>query len=285
MFCNEISSLQHPLVKHLVKLRQSREYRYRKRRILLSGSKLIKELSFQFPIRVLILEKGTSFPAKADQLFHAPIEILKKITGQQNPEPLAAELDMPPPHDLSSANFLLILDGVSDPGNLGNLLRTARALGWDGAFLTPRSTDPFNEKALCAAKGATLTLPWKSGTWEELALLLKKKNMTLLAADISGQDLAAFILQVPSPIVESRELSRSSNPHNPTEWGIYPISPPLALALGNEAHGLTEEIKRMAKLVAIPMKGRIESLNVSAAGAILMYELTIKGILRSEYST
>jgi TrmH family RNA methyltransferase len=256
MLCKEISSLQHPLVKHLVKLRQSREYRYQKRRILLSGSKLIQELSSPFPIRVLVLEKGTAFPAKADQLFYAPIEILKKITGQQNPEPLAAELDMPPSCDLSCANFLLILDGVSDPGNLGTLLRTARALGWDGAFLTPGSTDPFNEKALCAAKGATLTLPWKSGTWKELALLLKKRKMTLLAADVSGQELTTLS-----------------------------ASPPLALALGNEAHGLTEEIKKTAQLVAIPMKGRIESLNVSAAGAILMHELAVKGtsMLQSEY--
>ncbi len=244
MTFREISSLQHPLVKHLVKLRQDRDYRYECRRVLLSGTKLIKELSTQFHFRTLFVQEGTAFSANADQLFYTTPQILKKVTGLENPEPIAAEIDMPMPQDLSTAHFLLILDGVSDPGNLGTLLRTAKALGWDGAFLTPGSTDPFNEKAVRAAKGATFTLPWRSGTWEELTALLQTRKMTLLAADVSGEDLAAC-----------------------------KAATPLALALGNEAHGLAPQLKEKAKLIAIPMRGRMESLNVATAGAIFMYEL------------
>lgn len=244
MLPKEITSLQHPLVKHLVKLRQDRSYRYKCKRVLLSGTKLINELSSQFLFQTLLVESGTTFSAKAEQTFFVSPQILKKITGLETPEAVAAEIDMPAPRDFSSANFLLILDGVSDPGNLGTLLRTARALGWDAAYLTQGSTDPFNEKALRSAKGATFTLPWKIGSWEEIALFVKHKKMILLAADASGEDIAFC---------------------NP--------SLPVALALGNEAHGLASELKKLAHLVAIPMNGRMESLNVASAGAILMYAL------------
>lgn len=244
MTFTEISSPQHPLVKHLVKLREDRHYRYKCQRVLLSGTKLIKELSTQFHFKTLFVQHGTEFSANADQLFYTTPQILKKVTGLENPEPIAAEIEMPLPQDLSSSNFLLVLDGVSDPGNLGTLLRTAKALGWDGAFLTTGSTDPFNEKAIRAAKGATFTLPWRTGTWEELTAFLQSRGMTLLAADASGEDLAVCI-----------------------------STPPLALALGNEAHGLNALLKEAAKRIAIPMRGRMESLNVATAGAIFMYEL------------
>ncbi len=239
-----ISSLQHPLVKHLVKLREKRDYRYECKRVLLSGKKLIQELSSQFPLRTLLVEEGTELIAHAEQIVFVSKEIIKKVSGLQVPEPIAAEIDMPMPQDLSFANFLLILDGVSDPGNLGTLFRTAKALGWDGVYLITGCTDPFNEKAIRAAKGATFTLPFQSGSWEELAPKLKGKKMTILAADASGENLAKCKL-----------------------------NPPLALALGNEAHGLTHELKKLAHLIAIPMDGRMESLNVASAGAILMYEL------------
>jgi RNA methyltransferase, TrmH family len=244
MVPRDILSLQHPFIKHLVKLRQNRTYRYLKRRVLLSGSQLIQDIAAQFPLRALLLEKGTSCPLRADHTFFVSPEILKKVTGVGSPEPLAAEIDMPMPANLASCNFLLILDGVSDPGNLGTLMRTALGLGWEAAFVTSGSTDPFNEKALRAAKGATFTLPWQCGTHEELTVLLKDKKMSLLAADPLGHDLAGF----------------------------HPF-PPLALALGNETHGLAVEIKKQAQLISIPMQGQMQSLNVAAAGAILMYHL------------
>lgn len=149
---------------------------------------------------------------------------------------------MPEPQDISSARSLLILDGVSDPGNLGTLLRTALGLGWDAAFITSGSTDPYNEKAMRSAKGATFRLPWNRGTVEELMTYLS--NYTLLAADARGEDAANIS-----------------------------IKGKVALALGNEAHGLCDALKNKAKMIAIPMIGPMESLNVATAGAILMHQL------------
>lgn len=246
MSVREISSLQHPSVKHWVKLRESRDYRYASRRVVVTGLKLLHELSSHLRFRALLVQEGSSLfaDASADETFHVPAQILKKVTGLEHPEPAAAEIDMPHQADLLAVKHLLILDGVSDPGNLGTLLRTARGLGWDGAFLTEGSTDPYNEKALRAAKGATFTLPWRSGTREELFSLLEHNKLPLIAADAQGKEIAEC---------------------------TFP--PSLALALGNEAHGLCAALKNSSQQVAIPLHGRMESLNVASAGAILMYLL------------
>jgi RNA methyltransferase, TrmH family len=246
MLTHKITSSQHPLVKHLVKLRDNRDYRYRSQSVAVCGLKLIRELARQFHFRSLILEEGFNieFEFETENLYRVTGQIIKKISGLDQPEPIIAEIQMPKSKEISSANFLLILDGISDPGNLGTLLRSARGLGWDGVFLTPGSTDPFNDKAIRAAKGATFTLPWKSGTFEELNELIRKKSMQFFAADANGTDFSTF-----------------------------QFSPPLALALGNEAHGLNSKLKENADMIAIPMKGQIESLNVASAGAIMMYEL------------
>jgi TrmH family RNA methyltransferase len=242
----KITSLQHPLVKHLVKLRENRDYREHSQTLLVSGIKLICELAPRFSFRALLLEQGfePEFRFSADNLYKVPFQIIKKVSGLESPEPAVAEIEMPKTHDLSAANYLLILDGISDPGNLGTLLRTACGLGWDGAFLTPRSADPFNEKALRAAKGATFNIPWKVGPFEELIDLLKKNKMKLFAADARGKDLV---------------------PHH--------FTPPLALALGNESQGVTLQLKESAELIGVPMEERMESLNVASAGAIMMYNL------------
>lgn len=248
MSVQKIISLQHPHIKHLVKLRENRDYRYQTQSVVISGLKLIKELAAQFHFRSLLLEEGFSppFTAHAEQLYRVTPQMIKKITGLRQPEPILAEIAMPKVHDLSSANFILVLDKISDPGNLGTLLRTACSLGWDGVFVTLGSTDPFNDKAIRAAQGATFMIPWKSGSLEELASLLKGKQMKLYAADAQGKDLSQV-----------------------------QFSPPLALALGNEAHGFATDIETRAERIAIPMQRKMESLNVASAGAILMYEMKI----------
>jgi RNA methyltransferase, TrmH family len=246
MSTHKITSLQHPHVKHLVKIRENRDYRYRSQSVVICGHKLIRELAEQFHFRSLLIEENANaeFKFETENLYYVTPEIIKKISGLEQSEPIIAEIPMPKTRDISSANFLLILDGISDPGNLGTLLRSARGLGWEGVFLTPGSTDPFNDKALRAAKGATFTLPWKSGTFKELNALIKNKNMKFFAADAKGADLSTF--------------------H---------FAPPLALVLGNEAHGLSSELQEYTERIAIPMKGQMESLNVASAGAIMMYAL------------
>lgn len=238
MALKEITSLQHPVVKNCVKLRTNRNFRYEKRQIVLSGKKMVREAG---SLETLFLKKGTSSHLKADQIFFVTEAILKKISGLETPENIAAIAPMPNWKNLKDKNWIIALDGISDPGNMGTLLRTALALGWEGAFLTESCVDPYNDKALRAAKGATFRLPLQIGNEEKLDQLASGKKVWI--ADIAGE-----------PFIEIPKEKKG------------------VLILGNEAHGVSQSLKRRYPLISIPIHG-IESLNVAAAGAILLYGL------------
>ncbi|QZA59396.1 TrmH family RNA methyltransferase [Candidatus Rhabdochlamydia porcellionis] len=240
-----LSSLQHPLVKHLVKLRRNRAYRYEQKTVLISGIKLICELSQKFSFKNILIEKTYRplFSYKAQQTNTTSLAILEKITGLEAPEPIAAEVCMPIFQDLKSSKRLLILDRVVDPGNLGTLLRTALAFDWD-VFLVEGCVDLYNDKALRAAKGATFFLNLTQGSLVHLQSLLQKGSFSIYAADAKGDKL-------------QKNLPKKS----------------IALALGNESHGVNPFIMQHAKKIAIPIKKSVESLNVAIAGAIFMYLL------------
>jgi TrmH family RNA methyltransferase len=246
MIARDVTSLQHPIVKHLVKLRDNRNYRSETRTALVSGIKLISELSLTRSFRTLLLTKGFTppRPLQAEQTFIVTPEIMKKVTGLREPEPLAAEIALPSPADLSDCHLLLILDRINDPGNLGNLLRTALAMNWEAVFLTPGSADPFNEKALRAAKGATFKIKIREGSYEELQQLVRQNGLHLFIADARGKAL----------------------PSTPPQG-------PKALVLGNEAQGASPHFNSEGVALSIPMNRDMESLNVATAGAILMFYL------------
>jgi RNA methyltransferase, TrmH family len=235
----EITSLQNPFVKHCVSLRTDKEYRMEKGSLLISGEKMVLELKSL--CKHLIVQEGFSPSFSSIPTTFVSYSILKKITGVESPEGVAAEISAPDFCDLSNKNYILALDGISDPGNLGTLLRTAWALGWEGAFITKNSCDPFNEKALRAAKGATFRLPLMRG---DLKTFLSKRKGIIYAADPKGKPLS----------------SKGRNE-------------PLLLILGNEAHGVAQGIKKECELLSIPMHQGADSLNVAIAGAILMHDL------------
>ena len=135
---------------------------------------------------------GTPVPSgsvRAPEIVYVTPEILKKITGLENPEPVAAEISLPGSGSLEGKQRILALDGISDPGNLGTLSAAHSHLGWQGVFITAISTDPFNEKAVRAAKGASFRMPLQIGTHEELLALIARNHMQAIVADTQGASL------------------------------------------------------------------------------------------------
>ncbi len=241
-----ITSAQHLLVKHLVKVREERSYRHQNKSVVVVGNKLVEEMCERFPasaIKCLLVIEGYAPPNIAcEEIIEVPEAIMKKIAGVVAPEPLLAEVAMPAPADLSGKKFILVMDGIADPGNMGTLLRTALALGWQGAWIMNNCVDPYNDKVLRAARGATFRLPFRMGEWEDLIEFTAKNKLQLLAADLEGASPAAI-----------------------------GAGGPKALVLSNEAQGLSVEARAYCKQVTVPMKGDVESLNVAIAGGILMY--------------
>jgi RNA methyltransferase, TrmH family len=155
--------------------------------------------------------------------------------------PRATLADVP---DRATPLAVLVLDAVQDPGNLGTLARTAEALGAAAVVALPGTVDAWNPKAVRAAMGATFRLPVVSAGWDALVPWARSRGIEVLAAVVGA------------PALGSALPARS------------------ALVLGNEGAGVSAETRRHAdREVGIPLRGRAESLNVGAAGAILLHAL------------
>jgi TrmH family RNA methyltransferase len=237
-----IDSPQNPYIKHLVKLSLDNSYRNAQKQVVLEGKKLIQDILPLVSSAMLLSTNETSALPHVETV-QISSSVARALTQTESPEEIFAVVPLPDIHFPDQLTHLLVLDGVSDPGNLGTLLRTALALGWQGVFFLPGCADPFNSKALRAAQGALFHLPYKKGKWADLAPLQKQYGLLPIAADLEG-------------VLPEKISSRT-----------------LLLVLGSEGQGLSAETRAHCEKVTIPLSGRMESLNVAAAGAILMYAL------------
>jgi TrmH family RNA methyltransferase len=240
MVAEVITSAQNPFVKACVKLRESSRERKERGECLLVGKKIVMESPAP---KILILAEGVEFKSDLEKVIVSN-DVMKKITGLMTPDGVAAIHPLPKSGTFKNIRRLIAFDGIQDPGNLGTLLRTALALGWDGAYFLPNTCDPFGEKGLRASLGASLRFPIGQGDVEELKKICKENQMTPLAAHLNG---------IPFDQVD---LCQS-----------------ILLVLGAEGQGISDEMQQFCEKITIPMSGEMESLNVATAGAILLYGL------------
>lgn len=237
-----ILSTSHDLVKHWVRLQKDRSYRRTSNTVLVEGKNLLKDvLSRHRPLRLILIEQEKDFCQDFDgERIVVSDEVASKISAVEEPEGCFAEYALLPQTIPEKIQRALVLDGLQDPGNVGTLLRTALALNVKTVFLIEPCADPWNPKTLRAAKGAQFDLCLISGNFDTIP-----KQASLLVADVKGADIQTLC--------------------PPDNW---------FLVLGNEAHGHRVPHSRHPTFITIPMPGPMESLNVSQAGAILLYNLT-----------
>ncbi len=151
--------------------------------------------------------------------------------------------------DGSPPTLLAILEEVRDPGNAGTIVRAADASGANGVVFCGRSVDLYNPKVVRASTGSIFHLPVSVGAELETVIdRCRDAGIQVLAADIKGEDL----------LVVRRE-------------GI--LARPTAWLFGNEARGLTEEQLALAdRVVAVPIYGHAESMNLATAASVCLYE-------------
>lgn len=171
--------------------------------------------------------------------------LMKSLSETETPQGILAVLthtQLPIPNPL---NFVLIPDQIRDPGNLGTLLRSAAAAGVQAVLLPPETTDAFAPKVVRSGMGAHFRLAIRSMNWEEIWQVGKSAELQIYLADMDGQSCW------------ETDLRR-----------------PLALLVGGEAEGASEEARKLAdQTISIPMVGRVESLNAGVAGSVLMFEV------------
>ncbi len=143
-------------------------------------------------------------------------------------------------------DFILIVNQVRDPGNLGTLLRSAAAAGVQAVVLSGKCVDVFSPKVLRGAMGAHFRIPILTLSYDEIRLIREKHQLNLMAA-AAGQGLVY------------------------TEADFIQT---LALVIGGEAEGPSPSLREIAdRFIHIPMPGGSESLNTAAAGAVILFEI------------
>jgi len=248
-----ITSAQNSKLKRVRALLGRAKERREENAFVVEGVRLVEEAvhsnwEFQFALYDESLNKRgrsqvESLRSRGVEVEEVSINVMKSLSETETPQGILAILNdsrLPIPNSL---NFLLILDQIRDPGNLGTLLRTAAATGVQAVFLPPETTDAFAPKVVRSGMGAHFRLPIHSMTWEKIQEQIK--DLRVYLADMDGQSC----------------------------WETD-LSQPLALIIGGEAEGASEEALKLAtQKISIPMTGNVESLNAGVAGSMLMFEV------------
>ena len=218
------------------------------------GVRLVEEaLRAKWPFRFVLAgeslsERGSALVAELQsrgvETEIVANNLMQSISETETSQGILAVLEhvqLPVPQALS---FVLIIDQIRDPGNLGTLLRTAAAAGVQAVLLPPETAEAFAPKVVRAGMGAHFRLPIQSLTWDEIRTTTQGLKIHL--ADMEGS-------------ISSWQADFRS---------------PLALIVGGEAEGASQPARELATTqVSIPMPGKSESLNAAVAGAILLFEV------------
>ena len=168
----------------------------------------------------------------------------------------------------SKTPFYLILDGLSDPGNVGTLLRSASAVGIEAVILLPNCCDVWSPKAVRSAMGATFHVPIaKVNSWDDCLEFMERCNVSsknIYAATMEGNDV----------LTSDQEKLRSLAYHE-VDW--LSNGNGNALCIGKEGTGLSSGVRHdvangVIRSVHVPMDSGIESLNAAVCGSVIMFE-------------
>jgi RNA methyltransferase, TrmH family len=240
-----ITSIKNEKVKAWKKL-QKRKERFNTKTFLVEGFHLLQEAkNSDWNIKEIIVQAGSELPSWCDE-FEITIvsdHVFEQITETKSPQGIAAIIQMKEMEKVVGKHTLLI-DSIQDPGNLGTIIRTADAAGFDGVILGNGTVDLYNDKVIRATQGSIFHIPIYQKDLQEVIPVLKADGFSIWATALEGATL----------------------------YNEVSIDSKVAIVLGNEGAGVQQEIINQAdKIVKIPIFGQAESLNVSIAAGILMY--------------
>lgn len=253
-----ITSVSNSRVKRVVALNTKARERRLEGRYVVEGIKLFQEAPEEEMDEIYISEhflqmaSASACAGKLERLGYETVseEVFRKMSDTSSPQGVLCVMrrkeyrleDM-----LAGENpFLLILEELQDPGNLGTILRTAEGAGVDGVILSRESADIYNPKTIRSTMGSIYRVPfYYADSLEEASKVLKGAGIRLYAAYLQG-----------SIWYDEADYRAGS-----------------AFLIGNEGNGLRPETAALAdQRIRIPMKGKVESLNAAMAAGILMYE-------------
>lgn len=253
-----IMSINNPQIKSWRKLQNKKE-RMKTKKYLIEGFHLIEEAikSEKHSInKIIVREDIVDLPESKEiikefnknNLIIITKQIAEGISATESNQGIFAEMDIPVREEkIEIQGPFLFLDAVQDPGNVGTMIRTADAAGFQGLILGKGTVDLYNDKTIRAAQGSHFHL------------------------EIYQADLAGFIQAFKN---QSYPVFGTALNQDAKSYKEITTDSPFALILGNEGAGMSDEINELVdQNIYIPMKGQTESLNVAIAASILMFYL------------
>lgn len=247
-----IVSQRNPKVKYVRRLQSSGRYRRQERAFVAEGTRWLSEIvQSENEVRFVLFTQDWGASENHRQLLdrfsseaiEISPEVMRDISDLEASEGILTVLPIMENPLPEKPTMFLIADGISDPGNLGTMIRTAAAAGTDGVILAPGCVDAYNPKVVRGGMGAHLQVPIQRQSWPQIASLTSHMSIWVAATgDYVNYD------QV--------------------DW-----KEPSSLIVGNEAVGAGEAARQMfEKRVSIPMLRPMDSLNVAVASGIILFE-------------
>jgi TrmH family RNA methyltransferase len=255
----EISSVQNPIIKELLQLKEKSRNRRKSGRFLIEGVKEVRmALLGGYQIEMLLYCPDLLDREILDQWGDASSwdqvsvsqRVYEKLALRGSTEGVLAVAQARSTSladlDLKSENpLVLVAESPEKPGNIGALMRTADAAGVDAVIIADPETDIYNPNVVRSSVGCLFTLNVAVGSTDEVIRFLNQKKIDVYSAALSGS----------------------------VSYDNVDMRGPTALVVGTESTGLTSAwLDAAAARVRIPMMGKIDSLNVSVSAAILLYE-------------
>lgn len=252
----KITSTQNPKIKSLLTLEKPRDRRKQCLFVVEGAQEVRMALEAGYKIGNIffceeIMDQQDATDLLRDERLLIPVsrEVFEKIAVRESTGGLLAVAEQKT-HRLEDIHLrknplLLILEGVEKPGNLGAILRTADAAGVDAVIICDPQTDFYNPNVIRSSVGCVFTKQIASATSEETIAWLKKNNIHIFCTYL-----------------------KASHPYHEIDYRS-----PSAIVMGTEATGLSEIwVKNATANIIIPMLGKIDSMNVSNAAAVVVYE-------------
>ncbi|MED3894022.1 RNA methyltransferase [Priestia aryabhattai] len=251
MFVKQIDSVKNPQVKAWKKLHNKKD-RDKQGLFMVEGFHLVEEaIKNNDCVKELIIRESTEVPAQWNidgiEITVVNEAIIKLLSDTETPQGIIAVcVQTKHAEIIHTAQKVLLLDAVQDPGNLGTIIRTADAAGVEAIIIGEGSVDVYNPKVVRSTQGAIFHLPIVKGDLLEIISLLKERGIAVYGTSLQNGKVYTHV-----------------KPSNE-----------FALIVGNEGNGVSEKVlEQTDQNLYIPIYGKSESLNVAIASGILLYYL------------
>ena len=237
-----ITSINNQTIKELDKLKQ-KKYRDLEQKFLIEGEHLVEEAEKSWVLEKIILLENSEYPSKLEKIYVSK-SVMKKLSSLDTPPNVIGVCKMLSRKELGKK--VLLLDDIQDPGNLGTIIRSSVAFNVDSIVMSLNTVDLYNPKVIRSTQGMIFKINLIKDDLGQVIKRLKSKNIPIYTTNVNGGE-------------------NIKNINSTDSYGLI---------MGNEGNGVKDEISTLAdRKIYIPMNSKVESLNVSVAASILLYEL------------